>query len=148
LIIIPNISAIAEKLGLETRSTLSIKAALEKKNTDIAKQANDSLIKVNEILSKTNENKIETITSVTNKIQDNNDKALSIIEKRKTKTDSIKNKSRVSPDKIEPKIKEAMDLTGESHESVENSEINALIMLEAYCEYNKDDNCKPLTKII
>jgi hypothetical protein len=148
VIVLPNISAIAEKMGLETRSTLAAKAAVEKKNADIAIGANDNIAKANDILNKTSNNKVETISVVNDKVNTNNDKANVIITKRKTQTAKIKTQPKDPVASVDPRLKTAMQLSGESLERVKASEINALAMLEAYCEFNKDDNCKPLTKII
>lgn len=148
VIVLPNISAIAEKMGLETRSTLAAKAAVEKKNADIAIDANSNIAKANAILDKTADNKVNTISVVNDKVTINNDKANTIITKRKTQTAKIKTQPKEPIASIEPRLKIAMQLSGESLERVKASEINALVMLEAYCEYNKDDNCKPLTKIV
>jgi hypothetical protein len=148
VIVLPNISAIAEKMGLETRSTLAAKAAVEKKNADIAIDANNNTVKANDILKKTADNKVNTISVVNDKVTTNNDKANTIITKRQTQTAKIKTQPKQPTASVDPKLKMAMQLSGESLERVKASEINALVMLEAYCEYNKDENCKPLTKII
>lgn len=148
VLVVPNISAIAEKMGLETRSTLAAKVAIESKNKDIALDANSNLVKANDILSKTGDNKVNTISAVSEKVSSNNDKAINIIEKRKARTEVIKKKPKVQTASIEPRLKAAMELSGESLARVQASEVNALSMLEAYCEYNKDDNCKPLTQIL
>lgn len=143
LIVIPNIGPISEKLGFQTRAVLKEKVAEQKATINIITDANTTLAKANDILDKTGKNTEEAVTSLGNNKIDAEVKTTDIIEKRKENVVKVRTKPKVKDlTTIDPKLKLAMEISGETLERVEASKVNSLAIWEAYCNFNNDSSCK------
>jgi glutamyl/glutaminyl-tRNA synthetase len=150
MIILPNINSISEKLGFDTKASLREKVVVEKVIADKAIEANKKLAEVNAIFEKTNENALQAVSTQNEAKETITAKAETIIAKRKNKIHVAKTKIKPTTEiaakqpEIDPKLKMAVQLSGESLERVEASKTNSLAVWEAYCTFNKNDNCKTI----
>lgn len=146
MIIIPNMDSIREKLGFETKTSLAVKLAKEKANVDKVVEANDKLKRVNDVLDKTSNNSITAIDNFNTSKDNTIAKADDIVVKRKAKVEVIRKKPKQTTEVsvVDPKLKLAVQLSGENLERVEASKVNSLAIWEAYCSFNNNDNCKTI----
>lgn len=148
VIILPNISQIYNKLGFDTVANMKEQVTEIKVQRDIAVKTNDDNVKTIDKIEKVSFSEIEVIikardnetkvNNVTKQIKINKDKKInSIIAKDQTVVDE--------PVEIAPKLKIAMELSGESLEKVEASQANIVGIWQSYCQDTEDNSCKNLT---
>ena len=143
MIVLPNIGPISERLGFQTRAVLKEKVAEQKATINVITDANSTLAKSNNVLEKTGVNTEQAVTTLGNSKVDAEVKTTGIIEKRKENVAKVRAKPKTKDlTTIDPKLKLAMELSGESLERVEASKVNSLAIWEAYCNFNNDESCK------
>ncbi len=126
IIVIPNMSDIKEKFGIETTKSLSVKLAQEERNTDAVIKANDSLLAV------------QNHVTVLDKVEDDLTKAM--VEEIKVANTKVTDITKTSNSKITKVVKD--NKLSEQQKIKEISKINIDAMWASYCSFNQDDECK------
>lgn len=161
LLVVPKYNQIMEKLGFETRTTLTTKLAQSEDQTKKAAEANKSLDEVVQKLIESNKDATIANTSIINK-HDNSDKAKEKIIRDKTiklanvkpKPGKVKIAEQSPQDKPNIKVEEIDNSDSIAEEEIENmdsesrlvyesekSDIQISSIWETYCSFNSDDGC-------
>lgn len=126
IIVIPNMSDIKEKFGIETTKSLSVKLAQEERNTDAVIKANKSLQIVQEHVKILDETEEKLTEALVNELNVANTRVNEVKDSSNKKIIKITKNTSLTSDEKEQKI----------------SEVNINSMWTSYCSFNQDDECK------